>query len=120
MLRAGGGAIVNTSSILGVVGTPLAAPYCATKHGIVGLTKAAAAGYASKNIRINAVHPGYIETPLLKQLEKSTMDQVIALHPQGRIGTEDEVANAVLWLLSDESSFTNGSSILVDGGYTAV
>jgi len=120
MLRAGGGSIVNTSSILGLVGTHLASPYCATKFGIVGLTKAAAAGYAAKNIRVNCIHPGYIKTPLLEQLDESTLAEMTALHPQGRLGTESEVAEAVLWLLSDKSTFTNGSSLLIDGGYTAV
>jgi len=120
LLRAGGGSIVNTSSILGLVGTELAAPYCATKFGIVGLTKAAAAGYASKNIRVNCIHPGYITTPLLQQLDASTLAAMTALHPQGRLGTEREVAEAVLWLLSDKSTFTNGSSLLIDGAYTAV
>jgi len=120
MLRAGGGSIVNTSSILGVVATPLAAPYSATKFGIVGLTKSACAAYASKGIRVNAIHPGYIETPLLSQLDESTLKEMTALHPQGRLGTTDEIAEAVIWLLSDKSTFTNGSSLLIDGGYTAV
>ncbi|MDR2174329.1 MAG: SDR family oxidoreductase [Synergistaceae bacterium] len=119
MLRAGGGSIVNTSSILGVVATPLAAPYTATKFGITGMTKAAAVGYADKNIRVNSIHPGYIETPLLQELDESTLSQMIALHPQGRLGKDIEVANAVLWLLSDASSFTNGSSLMIDGAYTA-
>lgn len=120
LLRAGGGSIVNTSSILGLVATELAAPYSATKFGIVGLTKAAAAGYASQNIRVNCIHPGYIKTPLLEQLEEETLKAMTALHPQGRLGTTTEVAEAVLWLLSDKSTFTNGSSLLIDGAYTAV
>jgi len=120
MLRAGKGSIVNTSSILGVVATHLAAPYSATKFGIVGLTKSAAAGYADKNIRINSIHPGYIKTPLLEELDESTLNDMISLHPQGRLGTTDEVSEAVLWLLSDKSSFTNGSSLMIDGAYTAV
>jgi NAD(P)-dependent dehydrogenase (short-subunit alcohol dehydrogenase family) len=119
MLRAGGGAIVNTSSILGLVGTPTAVPYVTAKHGVTGMTKAAAVGYAEKGLRINSVHPGYIDTPLLKDLGDQQRSALISLHPQGRLGTDEEVAAAVLWLLSDEASFANGTQLVVDGGYTA-
>jgi len=120
LLRAGGGSIVNTSSILGLVATPLAACYSATKFGIVGLTKSAAAAYAAQNVRVNAIHPGYIATPLLEQLPENILQEMISLHPQNRLGTSEEVAKAVLWLLSDDSTFTNGSSLLIDGAYTAI
>jgi NAD(P)-dependent dehydrogenase (short-subunit alcohol dehydrogenase family) len=119
MLRAGGGAIVNTSSILGLVGTPTAVPYVTAKHGVTGMTKAAAVGYAEQGIRINSVHPGYIDTPLLKNLGDAKRSALISLHPQGRLGTDKEVAAAVIWLLSDEASFANGTQMVVDGGYTA-
>jgi len=120
MLKSGGGSIVNTSSILGMVATPLAAAYSATKFGIVGLTKSACASYAAQGIRVNAIHPGYINTPLLEQLPEEILNEMIALHPQGRLGTTDEIAEAVMYLLSDKSSFTNGASLAIDGGYTAV
>ena len=119
MLKAGGGAIVNISSILGLVGDPNAAPYVAAKHGVAGMTKAAALAYASKKIRINSVHPGYIDTPLLGALPKEAYAGLIALHPIGRLGTANEVADLVLFLLSDKATFITGSQHLVDGGYTA-
>ena len=119
MLKAGGGAIVNVSSILGVVGSPIAVPYVAAKHGASGMTKAAALGYADKGIRINSVHPGYIDTPLLESLPKEAYDGLVALHPVGRLGTSQEVSALVLFLLSDQASFITGSQHLVDGGYTA-
>ncbi|MDR0976979.1 MAG: SDR family oxidoreductase, partial [Prevotellaceae bacterium] len=93
ILRAGGGAIVNTSSVLGLVGEATAVGYVTAKHGVTGLTKAAALGYADKGIRINSVHPGYIETPLLKNMDKATHDHLIGEHPQGRFGTDEEVAD---------------------------
>jgi NAD(P)-dependent dehydrogenase (short-subunit alcohol dehydrogenase family) len=119
MLKAGGGAIVNISSILGVVGNATAVPYVTAKHGVSGMTKAAALGYADKGIRVNSVHPGYIDTPLLQSLPKEAYDALAGLHPIGRLGTTEEVSGLVLFLLSDKASFITGSQYLVDGGYTS-
>jgi NAD(P)-dependent dehydrogenase (short-subunit alcohol dehydrogenase family) len=119
MIEAGGGAIVNTSSILGLVGDAGAVPYVTAKHGLVGMTKAAALGYAAQGIRVNSVHPGYIDTPLLTALPKDAIEALIGMHPIGRLGTAEEVANLVLFLLSDKSSFITGSQHVIDGGYTA-
>ncbi|MDR1854083.1 MAG: glucose 1-dehydrogenase [Azoarcus sp.] len=119
MLRAGGGAIVNTSSILGLVGEATAVGYVTAKHGVAGMTKAAALGYAAKGIRINSVHPGYIDTPLLKNLSPATRQYLTAQHALGRFGSDEETAEAVLFLLSDRASFVVGAQFAVDGGYTA-
>lgn len=120
ILDAGGGAIVNIASILGQAGTRYSPAYVAAKHGVVGLTKAAALEYADKNIRINAVGPGYILTPLLTNtLNEDQMKPLAGLHPIGRLGQPEEVAELVLWLSSSKASFVTGSYYAVDGGYLA-
>lgn len=119
MLDAGGGAIVNMASILGQVGTAGAAAYVAAKHGLVGLTRTAALDYAARGIRVNAVGPGYIDTPLLAVLPDEARAGLAALHPIGRIGRVEEVASLVVWLSSDEASFVTGAYYPVDGGYLA-
>ncbi len=123
MLKQGGGAIVNMSSILGTVGFANASAYVASKHGILGLTKSAALEYAAQGIRINAVCPGFIQTPMIEEAgisEGSEMYQVIAgLHPIGRLGRPGEIARTVTWLCSGAASFITGQAIVVDGGYVA-
>lgn len=123
MLRTGGGAIVNMSSVLGTVGFPNAAPYVAAKHGLIGLTKTAALEYATQGIRVNAVCPAFVATPMLERaglLTDPEMHQMLVnLHPVKRLGTPEEVAEAVLWLCSDAASFATGQALLVDGGYVA-
>jgi NAD(P)-dependent dehydrogenase (short-subunit alcohol dehydrogenase family) len=119
MLKQGAGAVVNMASILGQVGTANSPGYVAAKHGVVGLTQTAALEYAASGIRINAVGPAYIDTPLLAQLSPETKKQLVGLHPIGRLGQSEEVAELVLWLSSDKASFVTGAYYPVDGGYLA-
>lgn len=120
MLAAGGGAIVNVSSILGSVGFANASAYVAAKHALQGLTRTAAMEYAAKGLRVNAVGPAFIDTPLLsKNLSQEALDGLAALHPIGRIGHPEEVSALVCFLLSERASFITGSYHLVDGAYTA-
>jgi NAD(P)-dependent dehydrogenase (short-subunit alcohol dehydrogenase family) len=121
MLEQGGGAIVNTSSGAGVKGFAGQAAYCAAKFGVVGLTKAAALDYAPSNIRINAVCPGIVETPMMDRFSGGTPEgraRVIAQEPVGRMGRPEEIAAAVLWLCSDAAAFVVGHAMVVDGGQT--
>ena len=120
IVASGGGAIVNMASILGTVAFATASAYVAAKHGVVGLTKAAAIEYAKQGVRINSIGPGFIDTPLLsKHLDEATLDIIRGMHPVGRLGTSEEVAALTSFLLSDEASFITGSYHLVDGGYVA-
>lgn len=121
MLKRGGGAIVNMSSVAGVVSTPGGVGYVASKHGIIGLTKAAALDHAADNIRINAVAPGVIYTEMLEAGIKSQPGleaNMLLKHPINRLGQLSEVTRAVMWLCSDEASFITGTTMTVDGGYT--
>ncbi|MCS3531928.1 SDR family NAD(P)-dependent oxidoreductase [Chryseobacterium sp. JUb7] len=120
MDKNGGGVIVNIASIHGTVAAPLSSAYTSAKHAVVGLTKNIGAEYGQKNIRCNAVGPGYIETPLLDSASGDMKEALIAKHPMGRLGRSEEVAELVLFLSSDKSSFMTGGYYLVDGGYTAV
>jgi NAD(P)-dependent dehydrogenase (short-subunit alcohol dehydrogenase family) len=113
MLASGGGAIVNTSSMAGVIGVAGAAAYCSAKHGVVGLTRVAALDYASQNIRVNVLTPGLVRTPLITQVLGESVEELIAARPGGRIPEPIDVANAVLWLCSPEAQFVNGQSLTV-------
>jgi NAD(P)-dependent dehydrogenase (short-subunit alcohol dehydrogenase family) len=122
MLKNGKGAIVNCSSVAGLIGYSGLPAYVASKHGVLGLTKTAALECAKKGIRINAVCPGVIQTPMIDRLtgkKKETIDQFKEKEPIGRFGKPEEIANAVLWLCSEESSFVTGISMPVDGGFVA-
>lgn len=120
MLESGGGSIVNMSSILGTNGFATASAYVASKHALVGMTKTAAIEYSAKGIRVNAVAPGFIRTPMVEEgLGEEALAGIAALHPIGRLGTPQEVAALTLFLLSDRASFITGSYHLVDGAYAA-
>jgi NAD(P)-dependent dehydrogenase (short-subunit alcohol dehydrogenase family) len=117
-----GGAIVNTSSIAGMTaaGGP---PYVASKHGVIGLTRVAATQYAQEGVRVNAVCPGVIDTPMVDRAAEETpeqLEQFVQMQPLGRKGTPEEVADAVVWLASEEASFVTGNAYPVDGGYMAL
>jgi NAD(P)-dependent dehydrogenase (short-subunit alcohol dehydrogenase family) len=122
MMEDGGGAIVNTASIAGILGFPNLAPYVASKHGVIGLTKTAALEFASDGVRLNAVCPGVIETPMVARSQEENpeeMEQAIAATPMGRLGQPEEIADAVVWLCSDRASFVTAESLVVDGGYAS-
>ena len=122
MLTQGRGSIVNMASIFGLVGSPLTPALTASKHGVIGLTKSAAVAYAQAGIRINAVCPAFIESPMLERVFREYplhKDLILARHPIGRLGTAEEVAEAVVWLCSDAAAFITGQTLAVDGGYLA-
>ena len=121
MLKNGGGAIVNTSSGAGLIGIKGSPAYTAAKHGVIGLTRAATLDYASQNVRVNAVCPGYIDTPMMNRFTGGTAEgrsKVISEEPIGRMGRPEEIADAVLWLCSDAAGFVVGSTMVIDGGQT--
>ncbi|CAM4214624.1 MAG: SDR family oxidoreductase [Paenibacillus macerans] len=115
-----GGAIVNCGSVHSHVGKARVTAYAAAKGGVKMLTQSAAIAYAARNIRVNAVCPGYVDTPMINRLGEEVKNYLIGLHPAGRLGTAEEIAKAVLFLASDDASFITGTSLMVDGGYTAV
>jgi NAD(P)-dependent dehydrogenase (short-subunit alcohol dehydrogenase family) len=117
--QGGGGAIVNTASIAGLIGLATSGHYVATKHGVVGLTKTAALEYALDGIRVNCVNPGYIKTPMTKETMDERYDEIMAKVPVRRLGVPEEIAEAVVWMCSDKASFMTGASHVVDGGYSA-
>ncbi len=122
MLKQGSGTIVNTASVGGLIGTPGLSAYIAAKHGVIGITKTAALEYAKAGIRVNAVCPGVILTPMADPIEKDPelKETMLRMHPVGRFGTPDEVAEAVVWLCSDSASFVTGHAMAIDGGLTAI
>lgn len=119
MYAQGSGSIVNCASILGVFGQSHTAAYTAAKGGVVNLTRTLALEGAARGVRVNTIGPGYIDTPLLALLDDATKQFLIGLHPLARLGRPEEVANAALFLLSDEASFITGANLMVDGGFTA-
>ena len=122
MLERGGGAIVNCASVAGLIGFPNMSPYFASKHAVIGLTKVAALEYSAQGIRINAVNPAVIDTEMVDRISAGfgmKKDELVQFHPIGRLGRVDEIAEAVLWLCSEKSSFVAGHSLVVDGGFIA-
>jgi NAD(P)-dependent dehydrogenase (short-subunit alcohol dehydrogenase family) len=121
MLASGGGSIINVASILGAVGSAHSPAYSAAKHGVVGLTQTAAWEYGTQGIRVNAVGPGFIQTPMVQNLvdDPAVNNALIAAHALGRLGQPEEVAELIVWLASDRASFTTGAFYPVDGGYLA-
>jgi NAD(P)-dependent dehydrogenase (short-subunit alcohol dehydrogenase family) len=123
MLEQKSGVIVNNASVLAQVGFKGTADYCAAKHGVIGLTKTAALEYASKGIRINALCPGFVDTPMVAKMgiheNEKVYKSLLDLHPAGRLGNPSEIAKAVVWLCSDDASFVNGASFVIDGGFLA-
>ncbi|HWV49958.1 MAG TPA: SDR family NAD(P)-dependent oxidoreductase [Microbacterium sp.] len=120
LLANGGGSVVNIASILGSVGFAGSPAYVTAKHGVVGMTKSAALEYSAQGVRVNSVGPGFIDTPLLANMEPSAKELLVSKHPIGRLGQADEVAQLIVFLASDAASFITGSYHLVDGGYTAL
>lgn len=118
MLNQGGGVVVNTSSGAGIRGVAGGASYAASKHAIIGMTKSAALDYAKQKIRVNAVLPGNIATPMMDRFTQGDIQKAIDLEPVGRLGKPDEIAEAVLWMCSDLGGFVTGASIVVDGGWS--
>src|SRR6195952_1051852 len=119
LAQGGGGAIVNTASIAGLIGLATSGHYVAAKHGVVGLTKTAAIEYAKDGIRVNCVNPGYITTPMTEEVVQTRFEAVMAKVPMNRMGGPEEIAEAVVWMCSDKASFMTGASQVVDGGYFA-
>lgn len=120
MLKNGGGSIVNIASVMSVVGTPGASPYVASKHGLIGLTKAAALDFADRGIRVNAVGPGHVETPMFLKWSDAEQARIISQYPVGRIAKPEEVASFVSVIADEKTSFATGAYYPLDGGYTAV
>ena len=121
MRKTGGGSIINTSSIMGIVGSPRAPAYSAAKGAIRLFSKTAALQYAKENIRVNSIHPGYVVTPLTGKIfaDPDVAKELIKQTPMGRLGSVEDIANGVLFLASDESSWMTGSELVIDGGMTA-
>jgi NAD(P)-dependent dehydrogenase (short-subunit alcohol dehydrogenase family) len=121
MLKTGGGAIVNNASVGGLIGFPTVPVYVASKHAVIGLTKAVAREYAKQHVRVNAVAPGAIDTRMFRDFAAApeVKQMLESAHPIGRIGQPEEIANAVIWLCSDGASFVTGQTVPIDGGYTA-
>lgn len=119
MLQSGGGSVVNIASILGQVAFPQSPAYVAAKHGVVGLTRSAALDYSAQGVRVNAVGPGFVDTAILSGLDGATRDMLTGLHPIGRIGRAEEIADLIVYLSSERASFVSGAYYAIDGGYLA-